>query len=790
MRKRCSPGRWQGPNGPAAVAVALCLVAACGKPPSWEIYRFDDHLADDAKISAPALVSSREAAPELEWDFSEPVVTWLSVRGKMGFRPDGHLVVKGEGESPLILSPDEPLIDWTKYESLLIRMAVAGGRRIRLRFPEQVYEKRLAPPLEYRVYRFDLNFHGPSYKARLAIEPTDSPNQAAAIDYIRLIPRRTRFTEPAAVLTVEKRAEHRRSVYVRTPSSISYEIPLPEDARLRFGLGVADPQGITFRVTVDGAAVFSRTVSDASAWVDEEVDLSEYGGDTVRLAFETEGPEGAVAFWATPVLTSAEAKARPNIVLYMIDTLRADHTSVYGYSRDTTPFLKKLGAEGVVFDDCQAQSTWTKPSVATLLTSLHTPAHGIDEFTDTIPAGATTLAAALREAGYVTASIIGNPFSGRNSGLERGVDHLFEYPAIQRWRRRAERATDSAALNRVAFQWLERHRGEPFFLYLHSTDPHAPYRPPKTTEAQFADPAESAEFQQDYEKLKQVIGPYGGGAVFNRRQARAKGVDPDLWVRRAIDRYDAEVLFNDRSIELLVEKLRDLGVLENTLIVVVSDHGEEFLEHGWTTHGHSLYEEVTRVVFLMWNPKLIPAPRRIREPVGLVDVMPTILDLIGAPADGVMQGRSLAPLIRGEAEPEDRPVMAARLPERTPPPPGGGIPENRTTTIAWIDSAWKLIYRPDGESRGLLRVELYDRRADRAEKHNVADRNPQIVGRLLPKLQQWWEGQQEVRALLGPSERRKLDPATLERLRSLGYVGGGTAAPLEGSPPGGGSEAK
>ncbi len=760
----------------AGAGALMCLLAACGRQPPWDVYRFDDQLAKEATVKATAVVTSQEAAPELEWDFSEPVITWLPVRGRMGFRPDGHLVVKGEGESPLILSPDEPGIDWTKYESLLIRMAVAGGRRIRLRFPEQVYEKNLAPPLEFRVYRFDLNFRGPSYTARLMIEPTDSPNQAAAIDYIKLIPRRTGFPEPAGTLRIGKRAEFRRVIYAHAPSVIVYEIPVPENARLRFGIGVAEENPITFRVTVDGDVVFSRTVTDDAAWVDEEVDFSHYGGHTVRLAFETEGPKGAVGFWATPVLTAAEPKNKPNIVVYLIDTLRADHTSLYGYFRDTTPFLKKLGAEGVVFDDCQAQSTWTKPSVATLLTSLHTPAHGIDEFTDTIPAGATTLAAALRKAGYVTASIIGNPFSGRNSGLERGVDHLFEYPAIQRRRRRVEGATDSAALNRVAFQWLEKHRGEPFFLYLHSTDPHAPYRPPKMTEAKFADPAESEEFQRDYEKLKQMTGPYGGGAVFNRRQARAKGVDPDLWVRRAIDRYDAEALFNDRNIELLVEKLKDLGVLENTLIVVVSDHGEEFLEHGWTTHGHSLYEEVTRVVFLMWNPRLIPAPQRVEEPVGLIDVTPTILDLVGVPPEGLMQGRSLAALVRGEADSGAGSVMAARLPERTPPPPGGGIPENRTTTLAWIDASWKLIYRPDGPSVGLKRTELYDRRSDRGEKHDVSTLHPEVVERLVAEVRRWWDGQKEVRGLLGPSKKTTLDPATLERLRSLGYLGGGKPA--------------
>ncbi|MCP5117090.1 MAG: sulfatase, partial [bacterium] len=286
-------------------------------------------------------------------------------------------------------------------------------------------------------------------------------------------------------------------------------------------------------------------------------------------------------------------------------------------------------------------------------------------------------AASLRKEGYFTASVIANPFPGRNTGLERGVDHLLEYPVVHRSRREEERATDSGALNRVVLPWLKRHRDHPFFLYVHSTDPHAPYRPPAEEEAKFANPADTAAFDRDYNQLRQTIRAYGGGAVFQRKDARAKGIDPDQWVSRAVDRYDGEAAFNDRNIEQLVDSLRKLGVLDNTLIVVLSDHGEEFLEHGWTTHGHSLYQELTHTVCLMWNPKLIPAPARIAEPVQLIDVMPTVLDLLGVQPTGVVQGQSLTPLIRGESFDRKGAVMASRLAQKASPPPGGGIPENR-----------------------------------------------------------------------------------------------------------------
>ena len=717
-------------------------------------------------------------APPIEWDFSEQKLTWLSVRGRIGFRDPDQLVVKGQGKSPLIISPPEPAIDWSRYEAVLIRMVSEGSGRIKLKFPQQEYVKQLGEPLKFRVYRFDLGLKTAGYQARLVIEPTDSPNDLAAIDYIKLVPRRIEFPKPVGLSFIRKRDEYRHVLYAHSPSSITYEVAVPEQATLRFGVGVAD-RPVEFRVKVGEDLLYSDKIIGPEHWREFDIDLARFAGQKVKLVFETAGDEGAVGLWATPILTAARPSNKPNVLVYLIDTLRADHTSVHGYRRDTTPFLKQLGGEGVVFEDCQAQSTWTKPSVASLLTSLHTPAHGIQEFDDIIPRGAVTLAATLRRNGYVTASILGNPFPGRATGLERGVDHLMEYPVVQRAWIRSERATDSAALNRVAFSWLDRHHDAPFYLYLHSTDPHAPYAPPASTESKFANPAETREFNRDSGKLRQVSGGFGGGAVFNRKQARAKGVDPDAWVRRAIDRYDGEIAFNDSNIKILVEKLADLGILDNTLIVVVSDHGEEFLEHGWTTHGHSLYSEVSHVLCLMWNPRLIPEPRRVSAPAQLIDVMPTVLDLLGIPPPEMIEGESLKPLIGGQPFERTAPAMAMRLARTDAPPPasGLGIPENRIDTMARFDAKWKLIYRPEGKSVGLPEVELYDRAADPGDAHNVAAGNAAVTARLVPEVKQWRARQEQIHKLLGETGKKPLGRDTLEKLRSLGYISPERAAP-------------
>jgi len=184
---------------------------------------------------------------------------------------------------------------------------------------------------------------------------------------------------------------------------------------------------------------------------DADVDLSAWAGQSVNLQLKTEsGHEGDVVLWGNPVVTTPPKKRRPNILVYTIDTLRADHASVCGYSRNTTPFLSNLAKSGIVFDDCQAQATWTKSSIASLMTSLYSFTHGIVSDADTIPGGASTLAGQLRAAGYVTASIVSTPSVGRATGLERGFDYLLEYPVVLRQvSPQTDRATDSEALNRV-----------------------------------------------------------------------------------------------------------------------------------------------------------------------------------------------------------------------------------------------------------------------------------------------------------------------------------------------------
>jgi choline-sulfatase len=734
-------------------------------------YRFDDQLQSAGTVTASPAPSSALMAEPIVWQnfVSENDVTWELLRGRMGFR-QGDLVVKGDGSTPVIMSPKKRYIDWTRYEAVDIRMLAEGGKELKIRLGNDEYKQAIGPLRQYIDYHFEVHITDPLARP-LMVMPTDGLFDLVAIKSIRIVPKKESFTQAAGREFIPKREEYRNTLYVHSPATVTFEISVPKAAELHFGMGITEKNSpVTFHVSADGKEVSAATVTDVNTWADKSVDLSSYAGRNVKIAFQTSASKaGAVALWANPLLTIKAPKKRPNVLLYMIDTERADHTSVYGYARDTTPFLKKLAAQGLVFDDCQVQATWTKPSVASLLTSLYSFTHGIAKDYDTIPKGATTLAEQLRAAGYVTAGIVANPFAGRLSGLQRGFDYQSEWAVIQRYRKDAEdRATDSAAVNKIVFPWLEQHRDEPFFLYAHATDPHAPYRPPAGFEERFADSAETAEFDRNYKSLVDKRS-YGGGAVVSRAVCRRDGLNPDRFIQRAIGRYDGEILHNDWSLEQLAGKLKELGLLDNTLIVVVSDHGEEFWEHGWTAHGQSLYQELTHGVFVMWNPKLMPTPRRVSDPVQLIDVMPTILDLLDLKIPDMVQGQSLAAFAKGQPFQRRGPVMSSRY---ASPHAHGVVPENGTDTVALLDANWKLIYRDKAKEVGMNKVELYDRRTDRGEAKNVAGEHPQEVSRMMTEIGKWLDAEKQIKSFLGRGAKATMDQKTLEQLRSLGYIGG------------------
>jgi arylsulfatase A-like enzyme len=340
---------------------------------------------------------------------------------------------------------------------------------------------------------------------------------------------------------------------------------------------------------------------------------------------------GAAAWYFTSKADPAEGAnggetptpaVRPNVLLVSLDTLRADRLGCYGYARGTSPNLDRLAAEGVVFTNCQAQAPWTLPSHMSLFTSLLPTHNGVDSLNKVLPPNVKTLTEVLRGAGYRTAALVNNGQMRAHWGFNRG---------FQTWR---EFEVDTPAgacenLTAEAVKWL-KHDGEaPFFLFLHYYDTHDPYEAP-------------AEYRKRFGTT--LTGAQARKLCFRNRTPALNLGGPLLDDLMAA--YDAEVAWLDHELGKLLA-----AVPANTLVVVFSDHGEAFEEHGWTLHGATLYEEELRVPLLLRLPGASPKERVISDPVMLLDVAPTVLAACGLPPQEQFRGTDLGPLWEGRRAP-------------------------------------------------------------------------------------------------------------------------------------------
>ncbi len=354
---------------------------------------------------------------------------------------------------------------------------------------------------------------------------------------------------------------------------------------------------------------------------------------------------------------------RPNLLLVVIDTLRADHLGCYGYGRATSPVLDRLAESGVLFERAYAQSSWTKPSTASLLTGRLPSQHQALTEAARLPDAEVTVAERLRATGYRTAVLSANPWVTPEYGFDQGVDDFYSVyderfarvPLVMQVLKRFSQATDGKMrlYNRVkylvlgelsttardtrlvdeAVRWLDAHGGERFFLYVHMMSPHHPYDPPPPFDRFVPDRA--------YRPVKNY--PRKSYRFFERGDAMAPDDLADL-----VGRYDGDVLYADTELGRLLDALERRGLAASTAVLVTADHGEEFFDHGNWGHGQSVYEELVHVPLLLRLPSAAARTARVHTPVSHADVVPTLLALAGVPAVPALTGRSLALAPDGE----------------------------------------------------------------------------------------------------------------------------------------------
>jgi len=422
----------------------------------------------------------------------------------------------------------------------------------------------------------------------------------------------------------------------------------------------------------------------------------------------------------------------PNIIVVMVDTLRADHMSLYGYDRPTTPFIDRLASEAIVFERARSQAACTFPSVNSLFTSRYAFDFYVQgENQMGIPAEYPTIAEILRARGYHTIAVSASPIvrstpskENPNGGFGAGFD-VFDETRL--W-------GDAAMVNAQALELLGEVR-EPFFLYLHYMDPHGQYAPPADHQKQFAGPYEGHEFiaAGDYNPIADML--YDNGPEVDIS-------DRDL--QHLVDLYDDEILYFDGQFEQLVESLREDDLLDRSLLVLTSDHGEEFLEHGHVGHCRGVWDTLTRVPLFMKIPGL-DGGGRVDAAVQLIDVLPTLLDKLGIDDAGIpFEGTTLRSLLEGGKPTRDYAFT------------------DQSKYRAADDGRWQFIL--DGvESE----VTLYDLRTDPLAQHDLFPQNHPEADRLGAVLNGWLKDTgQWVRF----DEALAASKAKEEELRALGYL--------------------
>jgi arylsulfatase A-like enzyme len=618
------------------------------------------------------------------------------------------------------------------------------------------------------------------------LRPTDAPGATFEIESVRLIFRKEHLASIASGVTWQGLKEiYRESLAARAPERIDVPVSLSSAPWLDLSVGTIEDAPVTFKVAVregtsDAATLLEHTVTTPHRWEPQSIDLGRWAGRSVTLSLTVAAHEaGTLGFWGAPVVrnrvesrASGDAARKPRgVILIQADTLRRDHLEAYGYSRPTAPTIARLAKEGALFRNYTVQATWTKVSTPSLMTSLYPTSHGVANFSDHLPAAANTLAESYRAAGYATVSLASVIFTGQFTNLHQGFEELHEDGSFSQ---QGSSKTAREYVDRLA-EWLGRHRDTPFFAFLHVFDPHDPFEPRRPYDALWADPSKKDEHVKQLEAVRKVIKEpllrlFG---MPSREELVKAGLDPEAFVHHDRDWYDGSIRGMDVEVARLMQTLERLGIADDTLVVFLSDHGEEFLEHDRMFHGQTVYGELTQVPLVMHWPAGLSTPRVVNEVVQSIDIMPTLLELSGITPPPGLQGQSLGPLLEestGGVQAHSwqrRPAIAEK--QLTDPKKGAAPPPHDTESFAITDGQWKLI-RNTARPRGGPEFELYDFAKDPLDQTDVSAQHPEVVARLSKALDGWKRMAGAARLKPDSEATKNLSPEQLQRLRSLGYV--------------------
>lgn len=421
-----------------------------------------------------------------------------------------------------------------------------------------------------------------------------------------------------------------------------------------------------------------------------------------------------------------------NIILISIDTLRADHLGCYGYPRSTSPNVDKFAKEGIIFEQAISQAGATLPSHASIFTSQYPFVHGADTVATDSPLdeAVITLAEVLNTQGYKTAAFTGGGHLRAEYGLNQGFDVYYD---------RGDWNSPLGSFNNtipLAFDWIKNNKKDRFFLFLHGYDVHVPYSHPKQHEHIF---------DEGYKGIvdKMDLSWEGLAKVYNNIYLQEDGKLRKLNQRdigHIIAHYDAGIKYVDTKIGEFLQEMQNLGLLDDTIVIILADHGEDLFEHGHIGKHRSPYEGTIHVPLIIIHPDI--KKKIIRTQVQLIDIMPTILDFLNITISiREVQGKSLLPVIKNRVNKNFNRYVYSHY--------GNGIVRSRR---------WKLIDK----------FALYDLENDPNEQHNIIDKNPITALIYLQKLYEWTR-ENDILKWKIINRLRGLPKSEKETIRSNGY---------------------